>query len=98
MRLANKTKRLLRNLFAGRHAAHVDEMTDHNISGGPPSEGALGQALLATGGTGQGIESALQDIRYVCRSLARSPGFSVVVVATLAIGIGASLTMLSLMR
>src|SRR4051794_1910502 len=47
---------------------------------------------------GKGIESALQDIRYACRSLARSPGFSVVVVATLALGIGANLTMFSLMR
>jgi len=46
----------------------------------------------------QEIESAFQDIRYACRSLRRSPGFTAVVVTTLALGIGAILTMFSLMR
>jgi predicted permease len=43
-------------------------------------------------------ETTFQDIRYACRSLLRSPAFSAVVVATLALGIGATLTMFSLMR
>ena len=47
---------------------------------------------------GQAIEAGARDIRYACRSLLRSPGFSVIVVATLALGIGANLTMFSLMR
>ena len=47
---------------------------------------------------GQGIETTLQDIRYACRSLLRSLGFSAVVVATLALGIGANLMMFGLMR
>ena len=47
---------------------------------------------------GRGIETVFQDIRYACRSLPRSPWFAAVVIATLAIGIGASLTMFSLMR
>jgi putative ABC transport system permease protein len=42
--------------------------------------------------------AVFQDIRYACRSLLRPPGFSAVVVATLALGIGAALTMFSLMR
>ncbi len=47
---------------------------------------------------GQAIATTAQDIRYACRSLLRSPGFAVVVVATLSLGIGTNLTMLSLMR
>src|SRR5436190_14364452 len=47
---------------------------------------------------GLGIETMFQDIRYAGRSLLRSPGFTAVLVATLALGIGANLTMFSLMR
>ena len=73
-------------------------------------EEARRQALVEMGGIeqikeevreawlGQGIETTFQDIRYVCRSLLRSPGFAVVVVATLALGIGANLTMFGLIR
>ncbi|HVX65266.1 MAG TPA: ABC transporter permease [Bryobacteraceae bacterium] len=90
--------------------AYVDELTERNIARGMSREEARRQALMAAGGIkqlkeqvrdawlGQGIETALQDVRYGCRSLLRSPGFTVVVVATLALAIGANLTMLSLMR
>src|SRR5260370_21518789 len=75
-----------------------------------PLEAARRQAVVEAGGIeqikeevreawlGQGIETTLQDIRYACRSLLRSLGFTTVVVGTLALGIGSNLTMLSLMR
>ncbi len=44
------------------------------------------------------IEAVWQDLKSARRSLRRSPGFAIVVIATLAIGIGANLTMFSLMR
>jgi putative ABC transport system permease protein len=44
------------------------------------------------------LETAVQDVRYAWRSLGRSPGFTAVVAATLALGIGANLTMFGLMR
>lgn len=89
---------------------YVDEMTDRNISRGMPREEARRQALIEVGGVetikedvraawlGQGIETTLQDVRYACRSLLRSPAFTLMVLATLALGIGANLTMFSLMR
>jgi predicted permease len=90
--------------------AYVDELTDRNIRNGMPPERARRQALIEAGRIesikeqvrdewlGQGIETTFQDLRYALRSLMRSPGFTAVVVATLALGIGANLTMFSLMR
>lgn len=90
--------------------AYVEELTDRNIAKGMPREVARRHAMVEAGGIeqikekvreawlGQGIEATFQDVRYACRSLLRSRGFAAVVVATLALGIGANLTMFSLMR
>ncbi len=91
-------------------AAYLDEMTGRNIASGMHPEEARRQASLEAGGIeqikeevrdawlGQGIEATLQDVRYACRSLVRSPGFTVIVIATLALGIAANLAIFSLMR
>jgi predicted permease len=90
--------------------AYVDELTDRNIAKGVTSEEARRLAMVEAGGIeqikeavretwfGLGIETVFQDIRHAGRSLLRSPGFTAVVVVTLAMGIGANLTMFSVMR
>ena len=44
-----------------------------------------------------GIETTLQDVRYACRALLGAPGFTAVVILTLALGISVTLLMFSVM-
>ncbi len=111
-RLVSNLLRRSRNEAALDDELHtwVNELTDRYIARGLSREEARRQALVETGGIeaikenvreawlGQGIETACQDVRYSFRSLRRAPGFTAVVIVTLALGMGASLTMFSLMR
>ena len=90
--------------------AHLEMETAEYIRRGMSPDEARRQALLSAGGLVQAeeavraqrglpwLDSLGSDLRYAVRALRRAKGFSVVVVLTLALGIGANTAMFTLLR
>ena len=86
---------------------HLEQQTAENIAGGMNSEEARLAALRSIGGVTQileecrdmrrtnYLEECLRDLRYAARTLLANPGFSIVIVLTMALSLGANTAIFS---
>lgn len=86
--------------------AHLQLHIDDNLRRGMPTNEARRQALISLGvertkqayrerSTILAIENFLRDVRFGLRSLSKSPGYALIIILSLALGIGATTAVFS---
>src|SRR5580704_6924887 len=91
-------------------SAHLALMEDEFQRRGMSIEDARLEARRAFGGVEQAkqlhreersvlwLEQTIQDMRFACRSLLKTPGFAAIAVLTLALGIGANIAIFTVVN
>ena len=87
---------------------HIEQQTQANIDAGMTPQESHRQAVIAFGGVerareqsheqrpGYLVETLIQDVHYAIRGFRRNPVFTVTLIATLTLGIGATTAVFSI--